>query len=165
MIVRFRDLASASIFAAKKSSEGYYAEVLHIHSGHLWGPLATFGFSVIVSDCAAAEGEEVPEADVAPPRLIHWMGAFLLVLSVGMVGLFSLLAVLAVLRSLLNEPEDFMRLVLTLVICAPLFAFYVYFLNRCLSIYRDSRHSLHLLVQCLVIIVSLLAGVISLFCM
>ena len=93
MLINFGDIVSASLFAARKNDEGYFAEILHLHSGHMYGPLPTMGFAVLVSDYAAQDEDEVPEKDVSIPRFLHYIGVILCLFSATVVML--LLAYLA----------------------------------------------------------------------
>lgn len=50
MIFRFPTHESAAIAVGKLRSEGYFAEVCDDYVAHLWGPVATGGVRVIVSE-------------------------------------------------------------------------------------------------------------------
>ena len=58
MIHRFATYEDASIYAGIMRSEGYFAAILDESMGSIWGPLATVGIRVIVSDEPVEEDEE-----------------------------------------------------------------------------------------------------------
>lgn len=60
MIFRFPSYESAAIAVGKLRSEGYFAEVCDDCVAHLWGPVATGGVRIIVS-------EEPVEIEDSPP--------------------------------------------------------------------------------------------------
>jgi len=81
MIYRFLTFEQASLFLMEKQSEGFFAELLHPNSSMIYGPIASGGFSVLVSEHAAHEYEEVPETSVSYPLLIHWLAKILFAFS------------------------------------------------------------------------------------
>jgi hypothetical protein len=87
MLIRFEDLVSASLFAARKNDEGYFAEILHLHSGHMYGPLPIMGFAVIVSEYAAGGDDVVPQKDVSIPWIIHILGVILCTFSLSTIAI------------------------------------------------------------------------------
>ncbi len=106
MLIKFGDLVSASLYAARKNDEGYFAEILHLHAGHMYGPLATMGFAVLVSEYAAADEDEVPVKDVSIPWILHIIGVILCLFSV--ITLSLVLAYLAwiILLTILDQPLE-----------------------------------------------------------
>ena len=60
MLLRFYTYEEAGLFCAMKRAEGYFAEVIHDNSGHVYGHMAANGFAVILSEEAAPEGVTVP---------------------------------------------------------------------------------------------------------
>ena len=60
MIEKFPTYEAAAFYAARKREEGHFAEICDEGSGFLWGPIATKGFRVIVSEYAVGEDETPP---------------------------------------------------------------------------------------------------------
>lgn len=102
MLIRFDDLVSASLFASRKIDEGYFAEVIHMNAGHLYGPLSSIGYTVIVSEFAAGEDDDVTELDCAIPWLLHVVGVVMCFLGFGVTALVIAYAVVALLFFLLG---------------------------------------------------------------
>jgi hypothetical protein len=77
VIVRFQNYEAAGIFAGRKRAEGFYAAVLDEGTGFLWGPMATGGFRVVVSEERLAdespEAKERGEGGVTDVSAILWV--------------------------------------------------------------------------------------------
>lgn len=68
MITRFRCLPDAAIFASRLREEGYFAEVIHVNAGHLFGPTPDWGIAVLHSDLET--GDEAPPAESRTGRFL-----------------------------------------------------------------------------------------------
>jgi hypothetical protein len=147
MLIKFSDLASASLYATKKNDEGYYAEILHLHSGHLYGPLPTMGFMVLVSEYAADDGDEVPEMNVSIPKFLHYIGLFLCLFSLIVVGLAFLylawMIIWLLIGLLLSDITSFMLLCLFLFAAFALLSIYVMGLMKMIPVLREGTKITH----------------------
>ncbi len=147
MLINFGDIVSASLFAARKNDEGYFAEILHLHSGHMYGPLPSMGFAVLVSDYAAQDEDEVPEKDVSIPIFLHYIGVILCLFSATVVML--LLAYLAwvvcwtLIGLLLADVLFFMLLCLCLFLVFSFLSLYVMCLMKMIPAIRDGTKVHH----------------------
>lgn len=75
MILHFENFETASLFAAQRRSEGYFARTLDSNVSHFWGPLPVIGSRVVVSE------EPIDEDAPSSPPII-WSRYFLPALNV-----------------------------------------------------------------------------------
>ena len=147
MLIQFGDLVSASIFASRKRDEGYYAEILHFHAGHLYGPLPTMGFAVVVSELAADEDQEVPEVKISIPYFLHVIGLILCLFSLAVVCVALLYVVYLVIWHLIGfliaDPLAFGQLCLFLFGLIIIFSCYVAGLIKMISFLREGEKIHH----------------------
>lgn len=74
-MIRFNTYDEASLFAAMKRADGYFAEVIHQNAGHIWGASAVNGFPVLVSEDVIPEDATAPEkSNERPSELAMMMG-------------------------------------------------------------------------------------------
>lgn len=104
MLHRFATYEQAALFVAMKRDEGYHAEILHEHASGLWGPLAMGGVVASVSDLAADEEDEVPEAEPRPSWLPIELSLTVAYAVLSVLGILLLAMVLALLRYLSDYP-------------------------------------------------------------
>ncbi len=162
MLIQFGDLVSASIYASRKRDEGYFAEIIHLHAGHLYGPLPTMGFAVVVSEFAA-DDEEVPEVKVAIPTSLHVIGLILCLFSLAVVSATLLyvayLVIWHLLGFLLVDPLAFAQLCLFLFILFILLSLYIAGLNKLIPIVREARKFHHKLFRATIVWVLILTEI------
>mgnify|MGYP000194536883 CR=1 FL=1 len=155
MVVRFTDLASASLFASRKNSEGYFAEILHFNAAHLYGPLPTMSYAVLVSELAAEEGDEVPDHEVSIPRLLHIIGVVLCMFSVITLSVALAFFAWVIFWSALAKPvESFVSIVVLAVViylARLLIVLYAYGLVKMIPVLRDANKFHHKLIQIFII--------------
>ena len=77
MIHRFSTFEDAILFALAKQQDGYFAEMLHLNSGFIYGSIASNGFPVLVSEYAAQGNEEAPETKISHSALLHLIAKIL----------------------------------------------------------------------------------------
>ncbi len=175
MLHRFATYEQAALFAAMKRDEGYYAEVLHDHVASLWGPLATGGVAVWVSEVAAVgEGDEEPGEEARtswlPAELSEVLGSTVL----SIVGLVALVGVLVWLRRFAIYTREMIQTLASFAIAFGLFAVLVSVLGWACSRWlhrlwneRDTLHplasGLHRALAVLLVLCSTLLGEILLF--
>lgn len=151
MIHRFATFETAALFVTLKRDQGYFAEVLHANAGHLWGPVASMGFSVITSDLAAEEGEEVPELQLVIPSLPRELGTIVVSVVCATFAVLLLMIVRQLLLSLAASPVTWLIAAIYLTVCLGLmlvfFCVLGWFLSEATRIYRDPEHRLHGLVR------------------
>ena len=151
MIHRFATFESAALFVTLKRDEGYFAEVLHANAGHLWGPVASMGFSVITSDLAAEDGEEVPELQLVIPSLPRELGTIVVSLVCATFSVLLLVGVRELVLGLVASPVTWltraMFLTAFLGLMLVFFCMLGWFLSEATRIYRDPEHRLYGLVR------------------
>lgn len=147
MIHRFATFETAALFATLKRDQGYFAEVLHEHVGFLWGPLAMSGFSVLVSEFAADDGEEVPAPEPSPPSAFDELSAALVCATLAIPAVSLLWIVVAILRDLIHYPQEMLIVaVVSLLPVAIVIVFLCWFgwwLSGLTRIYRNPDHRFH----------------------
>ncbi len=161
MLVRFDDLVSASLYASRKVDEGYYAEVIHMNAGHLYGPLSIMGFTVIVSELAAGE-DDVPEFDYALPWLLHAVGVVVCFLCFGLLALAVVYAVVVLLVFIVGLMLS--NFILFLGLCVGLLALFysfAFYVSGLLRMMRGIRERKKLRYSVLLWVVLLLVGSIT----
>ena len=150
MVVRFDNFISASLFASEKREQGYYAEVMHIHTGHFWGDIASKGFPVLVSEYALADGEEEPPALEATSVFPCWLGWVFYLFTRGVFLLLGLWMACQLARLFYYAPQTAIASAVILAVYALLaligfllLTSYSLCLQRTIEIYRDREHRLH----------------------
>jgi hypothetical protein len=153
MIHRFATLEQAALFALMKRDQGYFAEILHLNTGHLWGPLAMHGFPVMVSEFAADENEQVPELRAATSTGLDELRAILASATVGIVSIFLVRLAYHLLHLVIVYPlETLAWTVKFMILTIPLVVFFSVFIGglvRCTHIYWNPQHRLYGLVKAL----------------
>ena len=151
MIHRFATFETAALFVTMKRDQGYFAEVLHANAGHLWGPVASMGFSVITSDLAAEEDDEVPELSLTIPSLPTELGTVLGYAVISTVSAMLLLMLMQLLVHLAESPiVRFAAALVWMVLAALIVVFFSalgWFLSEATRICRDPEHRLYGLVR------------------
>jgi|GEM_PF-6519172 len=147
MLIKFGDLVSASLYASRKNDEGYFAEIIHLHAGHMYGPLPTMGFAVLVSEYAAGDEDEVPEKDISIPWVFHIIGLILCIFSV--ITLSLALAYLAwiILLTLFAQPLVSILVIVVIGLCIftsiALLSIYVMGLMKMITVIREGTQIQH----------------------
>jgi len=81
MIYRFPTFEQAALFSLEKQNEGYFAEILHLNSGLIYGSIASSGFPVLVSKYAVQENGETPETIISHSSPLHLIAKILFIVS------------------------------------------------------------------------------------
>lgn len=112
MIKQFASFESAAFYAAQKREEGFYAEILDEGTGFLYGPIASGGFRVVISEFAVEEGEDppiyVPERSTSVDQIFRY--AFVVILGGGVLGILGVLLKMFEKTSVKISPDFFVGL-------------------------------------------------------
>lgn len=156
MKATFSDYSTATLFVANKRAEGCFADVLHVHAGHLWGGPTT-RYIVEYSDTAIgdATGSENTEINWRISSifsiLVYFAIKSIAVLSLIAAFIFILICVWRLTLAINHGDWQSLRqvaiLALTVVACCSVTV-------MSLQVYRDKSHIMHRLVVLLFIMVA-----------
>jgi hypothetical protein len=156
MIKYFASFENAAFYAEKKRGEGFFAEILDEGAGFLYGPIASGGFRVTISEFAAEEGEDppltVPDSASSADRVFRY--AFVVSLGAGVLAFLGML-LKKYEKTSLNISPDFFVVLLVTVLIAVLGIYIGKAIRALFFVADDSAHKLKLIAKIIIALIAL----------